>query len=268
MKNNYKAEDHTFAICAYKESPYLEECIISVKEQNQRSNVIMITSTPNQYITDIAIKYNIELYINKNGHGIAEDWNFAYEVSKTRLVTITHQDDIYTRDYLQFVVSAINQQEKPLMAFTDYGEIRNGERVVSNKLLNIKRFMLLPLRIRHLQRSIFIRRRILAMGSPICCPSVTFIKEHLPQQIFTQQYRSDVDWQAWERLSNLEGSFVYCSQILMFHRIHQDSATTQIIADNDRSKEDYEMFCKFWPKWMAKVIERLYCNGEKSNNLN
>jgi len=26
-------EDHTFAICAYGESPYLEECIKSIKNQ-------------------------------------------------------------------------------------------------------------------------------------------------------------------------------------------------------------------------------------------
>ena len=38
---------HTFVICAYKESAYLEECILSLKQQTVKSNIIMITSTPN-----------------------------------------------------------------------------------------------------------------------------------------------------------------------------------------------------------------------------
>ena len=44
-------EKHTFVICAYKESAYLEECVKSLKEQKKESNIIMVTSTPNNYIT-------------------------------------------------------------------------------------------------------------------------------------------------------------------------------------------------------------------------
>ena len=43
-----KSNKHTFAVCAYKESPYLEECIQSVQNQTVQSKVIMTTSTPNE----------------------------------------------------------------------------------------------------------------------------------------------------------------------------------------------------------------------------
>ena len=39
-----------FAIWVYKESPYLEECILSLKNQTVKSNIIMATSTPNEWI--------------------------------------------------------------------------------------------------------------------------------------------------------------------------------------------------------------------------
>ena len=39
-----KAKDHTFAICAYKESPFLQECIESLKKQTIATNIIMTTS--------------------------------------------------------------------------------------------------------------------------------------------------------------------------------------------------------------------------------
>ena len=68
-------------------------------------------------------------------------------------------------------------------------------------------------------------------------------------------------------ISRLRGAFVYCDDILMYHRIHEESATTAIIADNDRTKEDFEMFCRFWPKWIARILERFYRKSEDSNML-
>ena len=41
---------HTFAVCAYGESPYLEKSIRSVVQQSVKSRVIVCTSTPNEYI--------------------------------------------------------------------------------------------------------------------------------------------------------------------------------------------------------------------------
>ena len=60
----YKESDHTFVVCAYKESMYLEECILSLKRQSVKSNIIMVTSTENDFIKDIAQKYHIELFVS------------------------------------------------------------------------------------------------------------------------------------------------------------------------------------------------------------
>lgn len=265
MKTLFK--QHTFVICAYKESAFLEECILSVKEQSIISNIKIITSTPNKHISALAEKYNIPLIINYGEGGIVQDWNFAYNQADTPLVTITHQDDVYTRDYLKSIYSAYRKYKKPLILFTDYGEIRNNTKVVSNRLLNVKRFLLKPLEISKLAESIFVRRRILSLGSPICCPSVTYVKSNLPNPIFEIGFRSDEDWQAWEKISKLEGAFIYCKDILIYHRIHNESETSAIISDTGRAVEDYQMFCKFWPKWIAKILVRLYSTSEESNNL-
>lgn len=264
----YTKNDHTFAICAYGESKYLENCIKSVINQTIKTNIIIATSTPNDYIKKLADKYKIKLYINKAKSNIASDWNYAYSCAETELVTITHQDDIYKEKYAENIIKYFNMAYRPLIAFTDYSELREGGvEVTDNKLLNIKRMMLSPLKIKGLWKSKFIRRRILSFGSAICCPSVTFAKKSLPETLFKVKYRSDVDWEAWEMISRIKGSFVYCPDILMSHRIHEESATTAIIADNDRSKEDYEMFCKFWPSGIARIIEHFYSNSEKQNEL-
>ena len=60
-------KDHTFVICAYKESPFLEECINSLLNQTIKSNIIIETSTPNNYIDTYADRYGIKVFINNNG---------------------------------------------------------------------------------------------------------------------------------------------------------------------------------------------------------
>lgn len=258
---------HSFAICAYGESPYLEECIKSVKSQSSYSEAYIATSTPNEHIEKLANRYNLPLYINYGETGIAGDWNFAVSQADTDYVTITHQDDIYLKDYAKEVKKALDAQKNPIIAFTDYCEVRDGKKVSDIKILKIKRLMLLPLRSKLLQRSRWIRRRILSFGSAICCPSVCFVKKNMPEPLFLQHYKVSIDWETWERLSRKKGSFVYCPKILMGHRIHEDSETTACIAANLRTKEDYEMFCKFWPKFIARILSRQYRKSEDSNKV-
>lgn len=257
---------HTFAICAYRESRFLEECILSLKSQTVKSNIIMVTSTPNEYIECLAQKYEIPLYVNDNG-GITQDWNFAYRNSKSKYVTIAHQDDVYFSQYTEKILEYMNKANDPIICFTDYCEIRNGKKISTNNLLKIKRAMLFPLKFSWSYNKKKIRRLVLGFGCPICCPSVTFMKKKIIQAPFRAGFRSDEDWEAWERLSKLSGEYIYIPKKLMGHRIHEESETSNILADNARKEEDYVMFCKFWPSWIAKVLTRLYSNSEKSNKL-
>lgn len=258
---------HTFAICAYKESPYLEKCILSLKKQEDTSDIIMTTSTDNEHIRSLSAKYDIQLFINDGVSSITKDWNFALSQVKTKYATIAHQDDIYSKDYAKSVLEALDESPKPLIAFTDYFEIKGNERIKVNAMLTIKRVLLLPMRIRSAGRNKLIRRRCLSLGDPICCPSVTFCMENIPQPLFQHHYRSGEDWEAWELLSRLDGEFVYINKMLMGHRIHEESETSKIIADGQRVQENYEMFCKFWPKPIAKTINRFYTKSEDLNKV-
>ncbi len=260
-------KNHTYAICAYKESEYLEECISSLKQQTHESKILMVTSTPNALIKGMAEKYNIPLYINEGEGGITQDWNFALRHVHTRYATIAHQDDVYEPEYTKKILERMDQAKNPLIAFSDYYELRNGKKVYDTTILKIKRIMLLPMRIKAFAGSRFIRRRVLSLGDPICCPAVTFCMDNLEQPIFQHGFRSCEDWEAWEKLSKLKGAFLYISEPLMCHRIHEESATTAIIGDNARVDENFIMYCKFWPKWIAKIINHFYTKSEDSNTL-
>ena len=150
---------------------------------------------------------------------------------------------------------------------TDYYEIKNDDKVYSNTNLNIKKILLSPLKLRFIAHTKFIKRLPLRFGCSICCPSVTFVKDKTGCKIFESDMKCDVDWLAWERLSRKDGRFIYINKPLMGHRVHEESTTTEIIKENIRTKEDYQMFCKFWPKLIAKFINNFYKNSEKSNDI-
>lgn len=259
--------NHTFAICAYGESEYLEECIKSLKNQTVPTNIIISTATPSDFVYNMAEKYDLPLYINNGEHGITQDWNFAYEHANTDYVTIAHQDDVYGEKYVETLLENVTNIRRPLLFFTDYAELRDKNVVDKNKLLKTKRLLLAPLRFKILWNSIWVRRRILSLGSAICCPSVTYYKPNLPSPLFLNGFRSCEDWETWERVSKLKGAFIYSNQILTYHRIHEDSETSKIIHDNKRTEEDFIMYRKFWPEWIAKILIKKYAASQKSNDL-
>ena len=61
MNNN----ELSLIICAYKDSPYLEECIKSLLNQEMKCSVSISTSTPSTFINNLAKKYGVNLYVNK-----------------------------------------------------------------------------------------------------------------------------------------------------------------------------------------------------------
>ena len=263
MKDNI----HTFVVLAYKESKFLEECVKSVLNQSVKTNVIIATSTPNDYISEIAKKYKLDIKVNTSKTGIGYDFDFAVNSGDTKLVTVAHQDDIYDYTYAENMIKAYEKYPKSTIIFPHYYEIRKGEKVYKNLNLNIKKILLFPLKFHKISNTKFIKRSALRFGDAICCPSVTFVKENVPKEIFSCDLKCNIDWYAWEKLSKLNGYFYYVSKPLMGHRIYSESTTSEVLKDNGRTIEDYKILCNFWPKPIAKIIAKVYSNSEKSNNV-
>lgn len=265
MKVPFTHEDHTFVICAYGECAYLEECIRSVVGQTVKTNVILATSTPLGSIRALAEKYGIPVFVNRGETGIAGDWNFAISCAETKLVTIAHQDDVYEPDYAGEMLAVMNRSRRPILFFSDYRELRGGEKVHSNRLLRIKRILRIPMTT--FPGQVWARRLSLCFGNSISCPTVTYVKSIMDRHPFRSGFRSDLDWQMWELLSREKGCFAFSPKALMCHRIHADSETSHVLESNARQQEDYAMFRKFWPEGMARRLQRMYSGSEKSNQL-
>ena len=105
------------------------------------------------------------------------------------------------------------------------------------------------------------------MGCPICCPAVTYVREKAGDAPFSTRMKVSLDWDQWERLSRKDGAFLYCPERLMCHRVHEDSATTELIASRARAEEDLEMFRRFWPTGIARFLAGKYAASEDSNQV-
>ena len=258
MKNN-----HTWVICAYGESEFLEACILSLQAQTLQSKIICYSSTPLGSIKQLCQKYGIPFY-TKEGGGIGKDWNNALTFVETSYATIAHQDDYYEPTYLEAVMQKIEQSKDILIAYTDYFEEKNGVKIPANTNLKIKTLMLKTLNL--MPSSRFWRNRVLAFGNPISCPAVTYNLEALRDFRFDEEMRVSLDWYAWYKISAYKGRFAYISEKLMCHRIHGESETTKTISDNTRTKEDLFMYQLFWPKWVASLINKAYMKSQDANS--
>lgn len=265
--------NHTFVICAYQESQYLEDCIQSLKNQTVPCQIILTTSTPSEYLKILCQKYDISYRVREGEPGIAADWNYALSQTDTEYVTIAHQDDVYEPDYLENVQNRMVSDDTVLIAFSDYYELVNGHKYDNRINLRVKRVLLYPLRKRKMQNRQWRKRWVLRYGNAISCPTVTYhmsvirqaMQQNHREELFEDHFKSNLDWETWEWLSRQDGSFAYIPRCLMSHRIHTESETSAVIGDNRRTKEDYQMFRKFWPSWIAGILSGAYKSSEKSN---
>lgn len=258
--------EHTFVVLAYKESPYLEDCVRSVITQQYKSQVIIATSTPNNYIDTIAKEYDIKIVSRPKkdrGKGAASDFDFALSVADTPLATVVNHDEVYNYNYSSEVVAYYKKHPNSCIIFTRYFDIKGDFAVTKSLNLRIKNILCWPLALS--KTSKYTKRLLLAFGDPICCPATTFVKGHYEFPVFDSELTAAFDYWAWERLSKNNYAFGYIKKPLMGHRIHSESITTKAIGDSVRSREEQYILAKFWPRWVAMLISRLYRLSERSN---
>lgn len=222
---------HTFAILAYKESDDLEECIKSVLNQTYKSNVIIVTSTPNDYIIDLASKYGLGVMINKEKSNKGRDYNFAIDSFDTKLVTVAHQDDIYDRNYTKEIVNCYKQNIDASIIFTDNYEIINDKKILKNKKLRERRRHLFLLRYRYFQNKKKIKFLALNREKYICTSSVTFVKKNIPVNLFPTNLSFDNDWLGFINLAKEDSRFVFLPLKLVGYRLHNKTNLKKLKED-------------------------------------
>lgn len=249
-------ELHTFAICAYQDSPYLEACIRSVTGQSRPTRVILCTSTPSSYIRSMAEKYQIPLFVREGESDIQKDWNFAYEMADSSYVTIAHQDDLYGKNYVKTLEEYVRKYPDMSLFTTDYVTVRDHRLVFGEQLVLIKRLLRLPLRIPCLNHISWVKKAALCFGNSICCPACTYRKGETP--FFVSRCRFALDWDHLITMAEKPGRFICVERPLVYHRLHRDAATNTCMKNSIRFQEERQMFSRLWPEPVVRLLMRYY----------
>ncbi|WP_162012716.1 glycosyltransferase family A protein [Streptococcus sp. S784/96/1] len=258
-----KPKKHTFAICAYKESPHLETCIQSVVKQNAYSNIIMCTSTPSDFLSNLANTYDIPLFIREGKSDIQDDWNFCCEKAQTEWVTVTHQDDIYDENYAKELLLEISKEPNAIMAFTDYLPIKNG-RIGTDLNSRMKRLFRTPMRFKVLRHNKFFKKYFQGFGNAISCPSVAYNKTLINGKVFTSPLKFALDWDTFVKFAGYNEPFIYIHKKLFYYRIHEEATSKSFTENNIRVNDEMYMFRQFWPNWLIKIGFKLYQRSYKT----
>jgi len=258
---------HKVVILAYKDSPYLEECIASLNPEKFSDDMICCTSTPSTFIEDICRKYGVTLIENPVSLGIASDWNFGLAQTKGCWVTLAHQDDIYHADYIPEVRQAISQHTNATLIITWYREVMNG---IARKNLNFfMKYLLIQLAFlfRKEIRSIHDKRRLLMFGNPIPCGSVT-MNNCDGDLSFDPSFKYALDWKFWLDLTSKDKSFIFINRSLIDIRVHEESTTVTLMKGSSlRQEEELKLFSMLWPKCFAKAIAYCYKLSHMTNRI-
>ncbi|MDO4277465.1 MAG: glycosyltransferase family 2 protein [Lachnoclostridium edouardi] len=249
---------HTFAICAYGDSPYLEACMKSLVSQSVKTNIILCTSTPSQYIEKLAAQYKIPVYVRQGESDIQDDWNFAYDKADSPLVTIAHQDDMYGKDYVKTLLKYYGKYPDMTLFTTDYVTVKERD-LKGKKLVEwVKVILRLPLRNPKWNHFTWVKKAALMFGNSICCPACTYQKKILGDHLFQSEFRYTLDWDTLLSLAERKGRFICVERPLIYYRVHSGATTKKWIQNNKRSEEELAMFAKFWPKPAVQALEYFY----------
>lgn len=200
---------------------------------------------------------SVELYENKYGKGIGADWNFALHSTKSAWVTLAHQDDIYYPDFASEVKKAIATHPDASIIFTDYDEIKDGNIISGSGLVRLKRILLeLGFWGRNRITSKWAKTNCIRFACAIPCPAVTIRRDAGFR--FDENLKVNLDWDAWLRLAQQEGAFVWIRKPLMAHRIHDEQESSSAIRTGVRKQEDLLMLKRLWPSFLAHLIEKTY----------
>src|SRR5262245_33000530 len=161
-----------FVVPAFGRPAWIERCLDSLERQTQPSAVLITTSTPNGYLSDIARRRGVALDVNPSARGIASDWNFALSRGTRPWVTLAHQDDWYAPDYVEACLAAATRTGDPLLVFTRaIEEFRDRKRWSPNTM--VKQLMcdgvFLGRTAIHTSTQ---KRLLLRFGDPIPCSTV------------------------------------------------------------------------------------------------
>jgi glycosyltransferase involved in cell wall biosynthesis len=234
---------HIF-VPAYGESPYLEECLESIKTHTDETVLCTVLDdcSPNANIRSSVEKFgNRFSYVrNDRNLGLARNFQKAFDLSESTYTLIVGSDDVLLPGYVdqlkeaaqkfptaclfQPQVSVIDENSQTFNAFPDLIKkfINPGKR-------NLKEY----------EASVILRR--LLIGDFFYFPSIAWKAEVVRSYQLNPHLKTAVDLDLIARLAMENHTFVIGGQTVFSYRRHSKSVSMELGMSYERSKEEIEV---------------------------
>ncbi|MBG6109880.1 glycosyltransferase involved in cell wall biosynthesis [Flavobacterium sp. CG_23.5] len=194
--------------CTWNSEKYLEECLLSIKNQTFKDyEIIIVDGGSVDQTLDIIKKYNIEKVFTNIRGGVSKAMNFGISHASGDIIAILHSDDYYySNNSLDLVASCFVNTNCEWLYGSLVRKKRNGEFIFQKNLPYSKEFLSYTFNIPH--------------------PTV-FVKKAIYEKIgyFDEKYKYAMDYDLILRIAKKYTPFQINENITVF-REHNDSLST------------------------------------------
>jgi glycosyltransferase involved in cell wall biosynthesis len=208
----------TIAIPVYNRYFYFEEAINSVLAQNVEANIIVVDNNSDhnkfeKFINELK-NPSVKYFKNKSNVGMVENWNMCIENCETEWLSILHDDDWISPDYVQEISKMIvNFPEKKLFSVRCVCD----NKIVQSNFASSK----LPKYYKVKKSALFYRN---LSPFPGICIKLSFAKKI---GSFNQTLFPSADYDYWIRCLFFD-TIIHNDLPLAFYRISEDQTTTLV----------------------------------------
>ncbi|MEI6752097.1 MAG: glycosyltransferase family 2 protein [Paludibacter sp.] len=218
MKNQIEFTDLvTICIPVYERYDYFEESIDSALNQTVKCNVIVIDNASSHtkfkdFVEGKELSY-LQYYRNDENVGMVKNWNRGIELSKTKWVSILHDDDALDIRFIEVILDSISKEDSRVAYSVEcyIGPIFNQSNFIINNEVS----------------SLEVDKSVFLMGNLTPFPGVVFDKEvAIGLGGFKVEEFPIQDLTFWYKLFSI-GSIAKIPSVLAFYRVNIDQTSVQ-----------------------------------------
>lgn len=248
----------TICIPLYKSNiSYVKQAVDSVLGQTSTDwELVLVDGSPEpllavrEWATSLG-NTSIRYMFNDNDTSMAGNWNFAYDIAQTELVTLLHDDDFLHKDYVGDILE-LSLNEPVCSGYFCGANIVNSNGDLSKTVADSVKQVLMP------KKEVLIVEGDEGLASIlkanfIFCPSICYRKSQLQDKPFSSDWKMVTDLDFYQKTIHGGGAFVGLRKKLYFYRRHDENQTSKLTQSLERFTEECDIYT---------MIAEQYCKSQ------
>jgi glycosyltransferase involved in cell wall biosynthesis len=228
-------------IPAYGPSPYLEECLLSVFENDPSlfSCTVIDDCSPDSAILETVKKFpNRVRYIrNQSNIGLSANFQKAFELSTADFTVVMGSDDRLQPDFVEKMVDAILKFPSVFLIHPNV-QVIDEHGLEKTTTVDYVKKLISPKSNKSLIITSNSALSRLLIGDWMYFPSIAWNTNEIRKFRLDTSFKSAVDLDLLVRICSTENEFLILPQTIFDYRRHRESVSSQLLLDSTRIMEE------------------------------